>query len=314
MAAQLPPIEDLYPLIWNAVRAVIYLLIAGLVSLLVNLAFKRFQAFTEQLRRDRGGVEHAEFAKQSATLTTTIRRVSIFMVWALAVVLALKEMNVDVAPILAGAGVAGLAVGFAAQSLLKDVISGLFLLAEGYMRINDVVKIGDVSGVVEELTLRTTVLRGVDGAVHVISNGNIAQFTNLTRLYAFYVVDLTVDLDADTDQVVAIVKQAAGELQQDKELGPLILEPLEVLGVDRFTEQGVVLRSRLKIVANQQWKVGRELNRRIKKALESNGIVIATAQRQVTVQHIDPVFREELRTAVEQIVASRQQQPPPASA
>lgn len=301
----LPPVESLYPLFWKLLHALVYLAGAAALTVLIHWSFTRFHGFTDQLRRDRGSAANVEFEKQSATITTTVRRFLVMLVWTMAVILALRELNFDVGPLLAGAGVAGLAVGFAAQNLLKDVLNGLFLLAEGHIRINDVVRIDNISGTVEELSLRTTVLRGLDGAAHVFSNGTISNFTNLTRSYAYHVIDLPVDFAVNPEQVAGILRAVSGELGKDPELQGLILEPVEVFGIDRFTEQGVVIKARIKTLPNQQWKVGREFNRRLKAALDGAGIEVATASRQVTYTRFDGEQRDAIKSVVEEVLRER---------
>lgn len=310
MKDALPPMEALYPFFWKALHAGVYVVGAVIISLFVNWSFRRFQIFTEQLRRDRGShAERVEYEKQSATISTTARRFVLLLVWTMAVILALKELNFDVAPLLAGAGVAGLAIGFAAQSLLKDVFNGLFLLAEGHIRINDVVKIDAISGTVEELTLRTTVLRGTDGAIHVFANGTISNFTNLTRSYAYHVIDLPVEFDEEPDRVIAVLREVSAQLSSDPLFGTMILEPVEIFGVDRFTEQGVMVKARIKTLPNQQWQVGREFNRRLKAALDGAGIRIATASRQVQYNAVDERQRAAIKSVVEEVLLDRDQRP-----
>jgi small conductance mechanosensitive channel len=203
----------------------------------------------------------------------------VFAIWSLAVLLSLKAFGFDVQPILAGAGVAGIAVGLAAQNILKDLIGGFFLLAEGQIRIGDAVTINGLSGTVEELSLRNTVLRGLDGTVHVISNGSIAQLSNHTRLYAYSVFDVSVDWRDDPERMLALLREISAEIAAEDGFEKAILEPLEVLGVDRFAEQGVYVKARLKVVAGEQWRVGREANRRLKERCEAAGVRLATAQR-----------------------------------
>ena len=310
MREVLIPMDTVYPLLWKLLHATVYLVGGAAATLFVNWAFKRFHGFTDQLRRDRGSTaERVEFAKQSATISTTARRSVLLLIWIMAVILALRELNFDVGPLLAGAGVAGLAIGFAAQSLLKDVLNGLFLLAEGNIRINDVVRIDNLSGTVEELTLRTTVLRGVDGAIHVFSNGSINNFSNLTRTYAFHVIELPISLDDDADLAMTVIRDVASTLTRDAEIGPLILEPVEIFGVEKFTEQGVTVRARIKTLPSQQWKVGREFNRRLKTACESQGITIATAQRQVSYTPVDPNRQAEIKLIVEEVLNERNGRP-----
>jgi moderate conductance mechanosensitive channel len=261
----------------KSLDAVVYVLGALLLAFLVSRLFRTVDRYSSQLIKARGGSEVDELSKQTSTISLLTKRWIIFAIWALALLAVLNAYGFDVRPILATAGVAGIALGFAAQNLLKDVISGFFLLADGHIRIKDVVTINGLSGVVEELSLRNTVLRGVDGAVHIVSNGSITQLSNLTRLFAYYVFEVSAEYTEDPDKVVAALNSAAEDARADPAFGALILEPLDVLGVDRFTEQGVVVKARIKTIAGQQWRVGREINRRLQKS----GFAFATAQRVV---------------------------------
>ncbi|HEY3440412.1 MAG TPA: mechanosensitive ion channel family protein [Paludibaculum sp.] len=262
-------------------HASVYLLGAALLTFFLGKLLHRMRKLSAQLIRERGGPEELEWEKQSATIADIVRRSLLFVVWALALVLALKEFQLDVGPILAGAGVAGLAVGFAAQSILKDWISGFFLLTEGQIRINDVIKIGELSGSVEMLTMRTTVLRAYDGTAHVFSNGAIQNFSNLTMGHSYCVFDVAVEFEDDPERLMALFAEVGEELRAEPEWGALVMEPMQVAGVDRFTEQGVVVKARLKTLPSQQWKVGREVLRRLRKHCVERGITIATAQRAV---------------------------------
>jgi small conductance mechanosensitive channel len=264
-------------------RASVYLIGAALLTFLLGKLFLRMRRLSAELIQERGGPEELEWEKQSATITDIARRAAFSAIWALALVLALKEFQFDVGPILAGAGVAGLALGFAAQSILKDWISGFFLLTEGQIRINDVVKIGEISGAVEKLTMRTTVLRGYDGAAHIFSNGAFQNFSNLTMGHSYSVFDVAVGYDEDPERLMALFAEVGEELRAEPAWASLLLEPIEVAGVDRFTEQGVVVKARLKTLPSQQWKVSREVLRRLRLRCAERGITIATAQRAVQI-------------------------------
>jgi small conductance mechanosensitive channel len=195
----------------------------------------------------------------------------------------LKEMSFDVRPLLAGAGVAGVAIGFGAQNIIKDVLGGIFLMMENQIRVNDIAVINGKSGLVEEINLRTTVLRGEDGAVHIFPNGTIQGLTNLTREYSFYVFNLSVSYAEDTDRVVSVLAGIAGELSQEEPYRSAVLAPLEVLGVDKLADSGAVIKARFKTVPNQQWMVGREMNRRIIKRFEEAKIEMPSAAPAVKV-------------------------------
>jgi small conductance mechanosensitive channel len=196
------------------------------------------------------------------------------VVMSIAVLIVLREVGVDITPILTGAGIAGLAVGFGAQNLVRDVISGFFLIAENQVRVGDVAIINGKGGLVEAIRLRTIVLRGLDGTVHVIPNGAINELSNMTKDFSYALLDVGVAYKEDTDRVVDVLKEVAAELQQDPGYAERILAPLEVLGVDAFADSAVMIRIRIKTAPIQQWNVARELRRRIKKAFDQRGIEI----------------------------------------
>lgn len=275
------PVDQIDDWLYRGVRAAIYLAGAGVMTFVLSKLFRRIGRLSTEIIRERGGEPDAELEKQTTTIADIARRVLFTFIWLLAAVLALREFKLDVGPILAGAGVAGLAIGFAAQSVLKDWINGFFLLAEGQIRISDVVKIGDLSGSVEHLSLRTTVLRGYDGAVHVFSNGTIQNFSNLTLGYSYVVFDIAVDFEEDPQRLMEIFQQVGAEMRADAAFATRILGDIEVAGVDKFTEQGVVVKARIRTRAGEQWTVGREFNRRLRALCAANGVSIATAQRQV---------------------------------
>lgn len=221
----------------------------------------------------RGGAD-IELEKRAATLGSILRKTLAVIIWITAVVMALKEAGFDIGPILAGAGVVGLAVGFGAQNLVQDVISGMFLLLENQIRVNDVAVLNGTGGLVEAINLRTTVLRGLDGTVHVFRNGAVTTLSNMTHGYSYYVFDIGVAYKEDTDHVISVVKEVAEELRNEEPFSHLILEPLDVLGVDKFADSAVIIKARFKTAPVQQWTVGREMNRRMKKKFDEVGIEI----------------------------------------
>lgn len=275
------PVNQIDEWLLRGARAAVYLAGAGVFTYILSKLFRRISRLSSEIIRERGGEPDAELEKQTTTIADIARRVLFTLIWLLAVVLALREFQLDVGPILAGAGVAGLAIGFAAQSVLKDWINGFFLLAEGQIRISDVVRIGEISGTVEHLSLRTTVLRGYDGNVHVFSNGAIQDFSNLTLGHSYAVFDVAVDFEEDPQRLVEIFEQVGVALRAEAGFATRILADVEVAGVDKFTEQGVVVKARLRVRAGEQWAVGREFNRRLRALCAERGVNIATAQRQV---------------------------------
>lgn len=257
-----------------------------LLLLLLALAANRFAATV--IRRAEGEIAEgsdagsAERRKRAQTIGATARRFFSILIWTAASLMALRELDVDITPVLTGAGIIGLAVGFGAQTLVKDIISGLFLIAEDQVRIGDVVEVNGVGGAVEEINLRTIVLRDFEGVVHVISNGEIRSLANKSKDFSFYVIDIAVSYDDDSDEIVEVVKETARELMTDPAYAASILEPLEVTGVDAFKPTEVTLRFRIKTLPLKQWEVGRELRRRIKKAFAARGIRIPVPQMHVT--------------------------------
>jgi small conductance mechanosensitive channel len=184
----------------------------------------------------------------------------------------LSQLGLDVRPILAGAGIVGLAVGFGAQYLVRDVIAGFFLVLEDQVRVGDVAVVNGTGGLVETVTFRTIALRDLAGTVHVFPNGAVTTLANMTRGWSGYVIDVEIAYHEDPDRVIAIMRQVGEELRADPAHGPLILEPIEIFGVDAFKESSVVIKARLKTLPIQQWGVGREYRRRLVHAFAAGGV------------------------------------------
>ncbi|HSA61515.1 MAG TPA: mechanosensitive ion channel family protein [Nitrospiraceae bacterium] len=219
--------------------------------------------------------------KRADTLTHVVRDVARIFVLVVGSMMILSEIGIDLKPLLAAAGLGGLAVGFGAQSLVKDFISGFFILLENSVRVGDVVEVAGVSGLVEEVKLRAITLRDLAGNVHVVPNGIVDRVKNMTKLYSYYVFDVGVAYREDVDEVMAVLKEIGANLQTDSLFAPDILEPLEMLGVDRFDESAVIIKCRIKTKPMQQWRVGREMNRRIKKTFDARGIEIPFPHRTI---------------------------------
>jgi len=212
--------------------------------------------------------------KRAETLSQVIRDVTRTVIIALGSLMILSELGMDLKPILAAAGISGLAVGFGAQSLVKDVISGFFILLENQIRVGDVVEIAGISGAVEEVRLRTITLRDLSGSVHIVPNGIVDKVKNMTKLFSFYLFDIGIAYRENVDEVMAVLAEIAGGLQADPEFAGDILEPLEMLGVDQFADSAVIIKCRIKTKPSKQWRVGREMNRRIKNVFDAKGIEI----------------------------------------
>jgi moderate conductance mechanosensitive channel len=209
-----------------------------------------------------------------ATLTGVLRALALVSLWSVIAVIALSQLGLDVRPILAGAGIVGLAVGFGAQYLVRDVIAGFFLVLEDQVRVGDVAVVNGTGGVVETVTFRTIVLRDVAGTVHIFPNGSVTTLANMTKDWSGYVVDVEVGYREDLDRIVALMRRVAEALRQDPAHGPSIIEPIEIFGVDAFKDASVVIKARLKTRPIQQWTVGREYRRRLLLAFAAENIEI----------------------------------------
>jgi small conductance mechanosensitive channel len=215
-----------------------------------------------------------EFQKRLDTLGSVTRYILVIAVLIIAAIMVMGELGIKIGPVLAAAGIVGLAVGFGAQNLVQDVISGFFILLEDQIRVGDVVQVADKGGLVERITLRMVVLRDLAGNVHYVRNGQIQVITNMTKGFSYYVFDIGVAYREDVDEVIRIVRQADEELRQNPDLKNDILEPIEILGLDNFADSAVVIKARTKTKPIRQWAVGREFNRILKKHFDENNIEI----------------------------------------
>jgi small conductance mechanosensitive channel len=224
-----------------------------------------------------GVAAHAHEARRQAQLRTlgpVIQGVVQTTIVIVVVLMGMSEIGVKIGPLLAGAGVAGIALGFGAQTLVKDFLTGMFLIIEDIVSVGDVVRIGNSGGLVEQMTLRTIRLRDFDGTLHVYPYGEAQVVHNLTKSFSYYVFDLQISYGSNIDEALRIMRRVGAQLQAEPEFAERILEPIEVVGVDNLADSGVVLKARIKTQPIQQWTVGREYNRRIKLAFDQAGIEI----------------------------------------
>jgi small conductance mechanosensitive channel len=243
---------------------------AYVILKILHLAVAQIQRLAET--EDRSHVSEVE--KRARTLGNIINNAGFVLILGVAIMMTLSEFGLNITPIITGAGIAGLAVGFGAQNLVRDVISGFFLILEDQVRVGDVAVINGTGGMVEAINLRTVVLRDLEGVVHIFPNGEIKQVSNRTKEWSRSVVDVRVAYKEDVDHVMDVLKDVGLELSADPAFGPMILEPLEVFGVDNFGDSQVTIKIAIKTLPLKQWTVGRELRRRIKKAFDQNGIEI----------------------------------------
>jgi moderate conductance mechanosensitive channel len=228
------------------------------------------------------GLDALERAKRARTLGSVLTNITTAVVLLIAVLMILREFHVDISPALTGAGIIGVALGFGAQTLVRDFIAGFFLLLENQVRVGDVVAINGVGGLVQEISLRTIVLRDEEGTVHVFPNGGITTLANRSMQFSYYVINLPLAYGEDTDEAAALVTSIAATLQEEDAYRPFILAPLEIIGVDAFEEHAVRLKVRIKTAPLKQWFVGRELRRRVLRAFAERGLEMWTPQRTVT--------------------------------
>jgi moderate conductance mechanosensitive channel len=254
-------------------------LTSGLLSIgtVVVIALMIWEVFSSAIERylsavDGNGVQVARSAR-ARTLLPLLRTTMLVFILILVSLIVLSQIGVDIAPLLAGAGVVGLAIGFGSQTLVKDIITGLFMLIEDTLAVGDVVDVGGGhAGVVETISIRTIRLRDGAGTVHTVPFSAVTSVQNMTKDYSYYVANIGVSYREDTDEVVAVLREVGADLCADAAFRSFILEPLEVIGVDKFAESSVIIQVRFKTLPIKQWAVGREFNRRLKKAFDEHGI------------------------------------------
>jgi len=254
----------------HGIRIVIILVACAVFYRLILLIVGRIRKAVEDDDPD----SQSEVEKRAETLGRIIQQVSSVILVAVAGMLVMNELGFEIGPLIAGAGIAGLAVGFGAQNLVRDVITGFFILLENQIRVGDVVEIAGKSGLVEEMNLRTTVLRDLDGNVHVIPNGAVETVTNKTREWSRIVIDVGVAYKENVDEVMKVLEQIGKTMEEDAEYKRSILEPLTILGVNDFADSAVMIRVMFKTRPLKQWEIGRELRRRIKNRFDELGIEI----------------------------------------
>ncbi|MGM0568859.1 MAG: mechanosensitive ion channel family protein, partial [Elusimicrobiota bacterium] len=222
-----------------------------------------------------------ESEKRVNTITGVLNKVVYILIWAVGFIIILGHLGVSISPILTALGVFGLAFSFGAQSLVKDVISGLFIIIENQVRVGDVAIINGTGGFIEAINLRTIISRDLTGTVHVFPNGSINTMANVTKEWSAHVFDLGVAYKEDVDNVISIIKEVAQGLEKDKEYGDMIIEPIEIFGLDKFGDSAIVIKGRIKTLPLKQWAAAREFNRRIKMEFDRRGISIPFPHRRI---------------------------------
>ncbi|NIR51288.1 mechanosensitive ion channel family protein [candidate division KSB1 bacterium] len=248
---------------------VLTLIAMKVVSMVISKLFVKFKKHKDD----------DEFNKRADTLGSVIRYILNIGIVLVAAMMILNEIGIEIGPILAAAGIVGLAVGFGAQKLVQDVISGFFILLEDQIRVGDVVQIADKGGLVEKVNLRMVVLRDLAGNVHYVRNGQIDVVTNMTKDYSRYLFNIGVAYRENVDEVIDVIKEVDEALRNDPEYKDDILEPIEVLGLDEFADSALVIKARTTTKPIKQWRVAREFNRRLKKRFDEKDIEIPFPHR-----------------------------------
>lgn len=253
-------------------RIVIIIVAAYILLRVVNKIINRLE--TTLAARNGEMMSALEKERRIKTITSLLKHIVFIFVFAVAGIMVLKEFGMDIGPIIAGAGIIGLAISFGSQNLVRDVISGFFMILEDQIRVGDIAQINGTAGTVEEINLRTSVIRDLEGTVHVFPNGVISQLANKSKGWSRYVIDVGVAYHENVDYVIETLKKIGEEMEKDEHFGTLILEPLDILGVDNFGDSAVVIKCMIKTQPLKQWEVGRELRRRIKNRFDELGIEI----------------------------------------
>lgn len=251
---------------------ILTLIILGLLRLL-NLIVKRLKKTASRRIHQNENIDTAEGQKRIETLAGIILGIGKVFLWTIFVLIMLSKFNINIGPILASAGIVGLAVGFGAQELVRDFISGFFILLEDQIRQGDVAIINGTTGTVEKIEMRTTTLRDASGIVHIFQNGKINSLSNMTKGWSAMVVDIGIAYKEDTDKVNEVLRAIGDEMMQDSTWSPLMIG-VDLLGVDQFADSAVILKVKITTKSGQQWSISREFRRRVKKAFDARDIEI----------------------------------------
>ncbi len=259
----------------TGVRLLIIFILAFLLTRVSRLISRRFVSFFLERKKD------PETEKRANTLSSVILTFLNVVIWIFVMLTALGQVGIEIGPLLAAAGIAGLAIGFAGQSLVKDYLNGIFILLWDQIRVGDVINVAGKGGFVEQVNLKMTTIRDLAGNVHFIPNGLIDVVTNMTKDFSRYVFEIGVAYREDVDDVIEVVKKIDEEMRNDPDYKDFILKPIEILGLDQFADSAIIIKARIETQPIKQWMVGREYNRRIKKTFDKLGIEIPFPHRTI---------------------------------
>jgi moderate conductance mechanosensitive channel len=272
---------EISQLLWGAAVSGGRILFILLLAYVAGLALRGVSRYAVMRLQAMDGLQASDFDRRVETVADVIKRAAYVVIGLVAILMILEEIGVDIRPLLASLGIVGLAIGLGAQTLFRDVISGIFILAENHYQVGDVVEIGNKTGTVERMSLRVTRVRDVHGIVHIIPNGEIRTVANRTREWSRAIVDVGVTYEDDIELAMRTLEQIGGGLVEDDTIGPLLLESPVVLGVEALEDWQVRLRIMVKTLPNQHFAVQRTLRRRIQRIFAERGISLATPRQEV---------------------------------
>jgi len=258
---------------WLIEHGLNILFILILMFVLIKIAHAATERFYRRYKKGKREADD-EFRKKADTLSSITASVLTIIIIIIAAITLMGELDIPIGPVLASAGIVGVALGFGAQHMVKDVISSFFILLDDQIRVGDVVQIAGKGSLVENINLRMTILRDLAGNVHYVRNGEIDVVTNMTKEYSRYVFDVGVAYREDVDEVIEVIKQVDEDLRNDPQFKDDILEPVEILGLDQFADSAIIIKARTKTKPIKQWAVGREFNKRLKQLFDEKDIEI----------------------------------------
>lgn len=265
----------------------IVIVIAGWIIIrVIRRLLRKMEAVLVRHRDGDDALTRVATEKRVRTLTGVLKTAATIGIWAMVVVSGLNEMGINIGPILAGVGIAGLAVGFGAQNLVRDVITGFFIILENQVRVGDVAVVNGTGGLVEAVTFRTITLRDVTGTLHVFPHGSIITLANQTADWSAAVLDVAVSYSTDVEKATRVMQEVYDQMSMDAGMAGKLLEPIEVFGIERFGPNELVIQARIKTAPREQWAVAREYRKRLKNAFDHEGIEAPIPQRTVHVQTI----------------------------
>lgn len=265
-------------LIFTALRLTLIVVLVAAALFAARVLLGRLEQRLVRLSEKQGELP-GESRKRAETLVRLVRQAALIVIWIMGALVLLRELGIEITPILASVGIASLAVGFGAQNLVRDVIAGFFMILENQVRVGDVANVNGTGGLVEQINFRTIVLRDLSGTVHVFPNGSVTTLANLTQEWSAAVLDIGVAYKEDIDRVIEIMRRIGAELRTDATFGPAIIADMEIFGVDNFADSAIVIKCRLKTQPIRQWEIGREYRRRLKKAFDEAGVEIPFPHR-----------------------------------